>query len=69
VLRLPAENPSQAWVLLTTLEELTGFEEKTGKRRPSGADHEEQQPGLPGRVRPSLGGTAAVNTFFPSAHA
>ena len=36
VLRLPAENPSQAWVLLTTLEELTGFEEKTGKRRPSG---------------------------------
>ncbi|MCE2923035.1 MAG: NAD(P)/FAD-dependent oxidoreductase, partial [Roseomonas sp.] len=36
VLRLPAESPSQAWVLLTTLEELTGFEEKTGKRRPSG---------------------------------
>lgn len=36
VLRLPAENPGQAWVLLTALEELTGFEEKTGKRRPSG---------------------------------
>ncbi|MCA3358361.1 MAG: NAD(P)-binding domain-containing protein [Roseomonas sp.] len=36
VLRLPVENPAQAWVLLTTLEELTGFEEKTGMRRPSG---------------------------------
>jgi len=34
VLRLPVENPAQAWVLLTTLEELSGFEEKTGKRRP-----------------------------------
>ena len=36
VLRLPLDNPAQAWVLLTTLEELKGFEERTGKRRPSG---------------------------------
>jgi cation diffusion facilitator CzcD-associated flavoprotein CzcO len=27
----------KAWVLLTTLEELSGFEEKTGERRPTGA--------------------------------
>src|SRR5690242_13505065 len=30
VLRLPVENPSQAWVLSTSLEELKGFEERTG---------------------------------------
>lgn len=44
-------------------------QETFGKRRPSGADHEEQQPGLPGWVRPLLEETAAVITFFPSAHA
>ena len=36
VLRLLADAPDRAWVLLTSLEELKGFEEKTGKRRPSG---------------------------------
>src|SRR5690606_13594306 len=36
VVRLPTETPSRAWVLLTSLEELTGFEEKVGARRPSG---------------------------------
>lgn len=36
VVRLLADNPTQAWVLLTSLDELTGFEEKTGARRPSG---------------------------------
>lgn len=37
VLRLLVENPAQAWVLMTSLDELTGFEEKIGSRRPSGA--------------------------------
>lgn len=42
VLRLAADNAAraangaQAWVLLTTLEELKGFEEHVGARRPSG---------------------------------
>ncbi|WP_421990582.1 flavin-containing monooxygenase [Roseococcus sp.] len=36
VVRLRADAPSQAWVLLTSLEELRGFEEKTNRRRPSG---------------------------------
>ena len=40
VLRLvfdPQTNTLKAWVLLTTLEELKGFEEKIGARRPTGA--------------------------------
>ena len=37
VLRLLASDPSKAFQLLTSLNELTGFEEKTGKRRPTGA--------------------------------
>jgi putative flavoprotein involved in K+ transport len=36
VLRLRADDPGRAWVLLTALEELTGFEERVGARRPSG---------------------------------
>jgi cation diffusion facilitator CzcD-associated flavoprotein CzcO len=36
VLRLRADAPGQAWVLLTSLDELTGHEEHIGKRRPSG---------------------------------
>ena len=36
VLRLLASNPAQAWVLLTTLDQLKGHEEKIGDRRPSG---------------------------------
>ena len=36
VVRLPAEAPSRAYVLLTSLEELKGFEEKVDARRPSG---------------------------------
>src|SRR5262245_9601196 len=39
VLRLPVDNPSQAWVLSTSLEELKGFEEKVGGRRPSGEEY------------------------------
>lgn len=35
VVRLTPDG-SRAWILLTTLEELKGFEEKIGKRRPSG---------------------------------
>ena len=38
VLRLPADKPSLAWVLSTSLEELKGFEERTGARRPSGTE-------------------------------
>ncbi len=36
VVRLPVETPSRAWVLLTSFEELKGFEEAVGPRRPSG---------------------------------
>ena len=36
VVRLLADQPSQAWVLLTALEELKGFEDKVDKRRPGG---------------------------------
>jgi putative flavoprotein involved in K+ transport len=38
VLRLPADKPSQAWVFSTSLEELKGFEEKVGTRRPTGEE-------------------------------
>ena len=36
VVRLLADRPSQAWVLLTSLDALKGFEEKTGGLRPKG---------------------------------
>ena len=36
VVRLLAEQPSKAWIFLTTLFELKGYEEKNGARRPSG---------------------------------
>ena len=36
VVRLLAAEPSKAWIFLTTLFELRGFEEKQGARRPSG---------------------------------
>ena len=36
VVRLLASNPEQAWVLLTTLDELKGHEEQIGANRPSG---------------------------------
>ncbi|MCB4823884.1 flavin-containing monooxygenase [Roseicella aerolata] len=36
VVRLHADDPARAWVLLTSLEALTGFEERTGANRPSG---------------------------------
>ena len=36
VVRLLAAEPSKAWIFLTTLFELKGFEEKQGARRPSG---------------------------------
>lgn len=36
VLRLLASNPCKAYQLMTALDELKGFEEKTGKRRPTG---------------------------------
>ncbi|RPI43550.1 MAG: NAD(P)/FAD-dependent oxidoreductase [Betaproteobacteria bacterium] len=37
VVRLPASEPARAWVLLTSLEELKGFEEKIDARRPTGS--------------------------------
>ncbi len=37
VVRLLADSPTQAWVLLTALDEIKGHEEKIGARRPSGA--------------------------------
>jgi cation diffusion facilitator CzcD-associated flavoprotein CzcO len=36
VVRLPASEPSKAFQLMTSLHELKGFEEKIGKRRPTG---------------------------------
>lgn len=36
VVRLLADQPTKAWVFLTTLEELRGYEEKTGKLQPKG---------------------------------
>jgi cation diffusion facilitator CzcD-associated flavoprotein CzcO len=36
VVRLPTEAPTQAWVLMTSLNELKGHEEQIGVRRPSG---------------------------------
>ena len=36
VVRLPAANPEKAFQLMTSLHELKGFEEKVGKRRPTG---------------------------------
>ena len=36
VVRLPTAAPGQAWVLMTSLDELKGHEERTGARRPSG---------------------------------
>jgi putative flavoprotein involved in K+ transport len=36
VVRLPTATPAQAWVLLTSLDELKGHEERIGPRRPSG---------------------------------
>lgn len=39
LLRLPANQPDKAWVLMTSLEELKGFEEPVNERRPSGDDY------------------------------
>ncbi len=36
VVRLLADNPAQAWVLMTGLDEIKGHEERIGARRPSG---------------------------------
>lgn len=36
ILRLPVEGDGKAWVLLTALDELKGFEEHVGARRPTG---------------------------------
>ncbi|MPZ43103.1 MAG: NAD(P)-binding protein [Betaproteobacteria bacterium] len=36
VVRFLADQPSKAWVFLTTLDELRGFEETSGERRPTG---------------------------------
>jgi cation diffusion facilitator CzcD-associated flavoprotein CzcO len=36
VVRLPTAAPNQAWVLMTSLDELKGHEERVGPRRPSG---------------------------------
>ncbi|MCC6531667.1 MAG: NAD(P)/FAD-dependent oxidoreductase [Burkholderiales bacterium] len=37
VVRLLADEPSKAWIFLTSLEELKGFEEQVGARRPTGS--------------------------------
>ena len=37
LLRLPQSDPSRAWVLMTSLQELKGHEPAVGERRPSGA--------------------------------
>jgi hypothetical protein len=37
LLRLPVSNPEQAWVLMTSLHELKGFEEPINERRPTGS--------------------------------
>jgi lactate dehydrogenase-like 2-hydroxyacid dehydrogenase len=39
LLRLPASQPDKAWLLMTSLEELKGFEEPVNERRPSGDDY------------------------------
>ena len=39
LLRLPAEQPHRAWVLMTSLEELKGHEEPIDDKRPSGDDY------------------------------
>lgn len=39
LLRLPLSDPSRAWVLMTSLEEIKGFEEPVNARRPSGDDY------------------------------
>lgn len=39
LLRLPANRPDKAWVLMTSLEELKGHEEPINERRPSGDDY------------------------------
>lgn len=39
LLRLPVSKPSKAWVLMTSLEELKGFEEPVNARRPNGDDY------------------------------
>jgi cation diffusion facilitator CzcD-associated flavoprotein CzcO len=39
VVRLRAEHPGQAWVIMTSLEELKGFEEPIDQRRPSGDNY------------------------------
>ncbi len=36
VLRLPVDGPDRAWVLMTSLDELKGYEEPINERRPSG---------------------------------
>ena len=46
VVRLPSETPAQAWVLMTSLDELKGHEEQTGARRPSGAAYSRNFGGL-----------------------
>lgn len=38
VVRLLEEQPDKAWVLMTSLKELKGYEEPVGARRPSGAE-------------------------------
>jgi cation diffusion facilitator CzcD-associated flavoprotein CzcO len=39
VLRLPVDNPSQAFQLMTSLQELKGFEEQVGRNRPTGSTY------------------------------
>jgi cation diffusion facilitator CzcD-associated flavoprotein CzcO len=38
IVRLPVDAPDQAWVFMTSLQELKGYEEPIGTRRPTGAE-------------------------------
>ena len=46
VVRLPTATPTQAWVLMTSLDELKGHEEQIGPRRPSGEAYSRNFGGL-----------------------
>jgi hypothetical protein len=60
----------KAWVLLTTLEELTGFEEKINERRPTGAAYSRNFGGDNWETTtPPSSSSAAPRPVSPSPHA
>jgi hypothetical protein len=52
VVRLPTATPTHAWVLMTSLDELKGHEERIGPRRPSGDAYSRNFGGQNWRWRP-----------------